>query len=455
MRKYHLIAAALIAPVLMPAVAAAQSLPEALALAYAGNPQLEAERARVRAIDETYVQARSGYLPRVQLNADVQARFTEQPGIFGGTRSDTLYPRSAEVVVSQQIWNGGRTPAQVRQTEAQINAAYEGLRQLEQTILLQVVAAYVDVRRDLQVVEARAANVDRLAKQREAAGIRFDVGEITRTDVAQAEARLAQARAGLATASAQLEVSRAAFVRTVGEVPGSLSPEPNAPALPASLTAAVELGLDRNPQLLSAKSNVVVAREAVKVQRADLNPQFGLQARVGRTVDGTGPGLEVDGASASATMSVPLYEAGLVRSRVRQSKQTVEQAERLVDDARRVVTQSVARSWADWQASLNVITASQEQLAASQLALEGANEELAVGLRTTLDVLDAEQEVLEARLQLIAAQRNAYVAAHQVLAATGTLNLSTLGVNQELYDPRDHLNEVKGSPWQVTLKPVR
>jgi outer membrane protein len=448
-RSFLLTAAALCA---LPA-AGAETLADALALAYSKNPQVEAERARVRSTDENIAQARAGRLPSAQFQGDVGYRWTRQDGFFGPTETDT-FPRSANISATQSLYSGGRTPALESQANALVDGASEQLRSTEQAVFLATIQSYVDVRRDLLVVDARATNVERLRKQLEAARIRFEVGEITRTDVAQAESRLAQAEAGLATARSGLETSRAAYQRVVGQAPGELEKEPAAPALPATLTQAVETGLANNPDLARAIANVRVTEALVRANTSDLNPRVDLTARIARDESvNNGRTTGTDSAQAFASVRVPLYDQGIARSRIRQSRIEVERAEFTAEDARRSVTQAVARSWGEVEATKRVIDASRTQVQAATVALEGANEELTVGLRTTLDVLDAEQELLEANLSLIAAERNAYVATHQLLSAMGILNSETLSINLSLYDPEQHRGAVRDDLWGFSTEP--
>ncbi len=433
-------------------VAWSETLADAIALAYANNPQLLAERARVRATDEGIAQARAGRLPSASLQADAGVRWTGSETLFGRNENDGA-PRSVALSANQPVFTGGRVPALERQAEAQVDAAAAQLTATEQSVLLATVQAFVDVRRDLEIVNARVVNVDRLRRQLEGARIRFEVGEITRTDVAQAESRLAQAEAGLATARATLDGSRAAYVRVVGQAPGELAPVPPAPGLPPNLTRAVEIGLDRNPEIDRAAAAVRSADASARVAVSDLLPRVDVTARASRDEPGFGTTTTTDSAQAFATLRVPLYEQGLARSRVRQARIETDRARLLEEDARRAVTQAVARLWGEVEAARRVIEASRQQVAAAEIALEGANEELAVGLRTTLDVLDAEQELLEANLALIAAERNAYVASHQLLAAMGALDLETLGVNISLYDPLQHRDAVRDDLWGFGTRP--
>ncbi len=426
-----------------------ETLAAAAASAYYDNPALQSARAQARAAGEGRRQVFAGYLPEVTFSASGGASAAESEINGVAIPREGLGPASAAVQLRQSLYTGGRRGAQGRIAEGQIDAALARLRGTEQAVLLNVVAAFVDVRRDQERVAIRANSVDVLARQLQAARDRFEVGEITLTDVAQAEARLAGAQAGLAAAQAQLQASRATYEEVVGQTPGELAAPPPVPTLPVSLTEALEFALLANPAILGAEQAVQVADAQVDVERAALRPQVGLVGNAQRAYETASPDLRTDSASASAQVTLPLFEGGLARSRTRAARQNVERAEAELETTRRQVISDVTAAWSAVVAAQRVIDAGQVQVRANTLAFEGVEQEQQVGLRTTLDVLDAEQELLESRLSLVGAERDYYVAAHQLLTAMGALEPGVLGVNEDLSDPFQHSDEARDGRFSL------
>lgn len=429
--------------------AGAETLADALSAAYAHNPTLEAARAGTRAADEALPQARAGLLPQIAGTATITQRRTENenagalPTSTRGTISNTR-PGTYGLQATQSVFDGGRNFGRLAQAGATVNASQEGLRATEQTVLLQTVAAYMDVRRDAEILSIRATNLDLLMRQVEEAQARFSVGEITRTDVAQAQARLAGARAQLAQARADLEASRAVYQQVIGEPPGQLETPPAPPAAPTDLAQAISQGLEANPSYLRLQENAKAAKAQIVIDRAALLPQISVVGRLDHAFEERVPGLgDTDSASAAAQLSIPLYSGGALRSRVAQSRQSYNQAEFSAAGARRQVVTDVTTAWNDLDAARLTIESSRQQVEANQLAFEGAEQERDVGLRTTIEVLNAQQELLDSRVNLVRAERDAYVAAHSLLQATGALNAQTLGVNGPLYDPDKHRKAVQ------------
>lgn len=429
---------ALAAVMLMPA-ASAQTLVDALNRAYETNPSLEASRLGVEAADEGFAQVRAGRLPSLDLTSSYGLRrsWSLQPGFFGGATSNAINtdPQSLGVQAVQPIITGGRVAGQSQIAAAAAGAAREGLRSTEHSILVQVITAYVDVLRDQRALEIRRTNVERLTQQRAAAQDRFEVGEITRTDVAQAEARLAGASAQLAGAEAALASSTAQYAGLVGMEPVGLTTPPAPPPLPETLEQAIERALLINPDYLEAKAGERQAQGQVQVERSSLMPQLSIVARYDRGIDLNQRNTESESGSAVAQIAIPLFEGGFARSRTRQARVNLERSTARSEEVRRAVVRAVTSSWNDYQATERVISASREQVRAADLALDGVIQEQQVGLRTTLDVLDAQQEAAEAQLALVRAERDAYVAAHLVLQAVGELRPQDLGINAPLYDP--------------------
>lgn len=426
--------------------AQAETLADALNAAYSRNPTLEASRASARATDEQYPQARARLLPQVSATATYGEQRIDN-NLSGQSANDILRskPGSYGLQATQSVFAGGRNIGAINQANANIEAAQESLRSTEQNVLLNTIAAYMDVRRDAEILKIRANNVDLLLRQVEEAQARFDVGEITRTDVAQAQARLAGARAQLAVARANLEASRANYTAIVGNPPDQLeAPPPLAAALPSSLDMAVEQALSANPDYLQSQNLVKAARAQMTIDRASLLPQISVTGRVARNFDdytGFAP-PDSGAASAVATLTIPLYQGGLARSRVAQARQNLQRAQAQAEGARRQVATDVTTAWNDLDAARQTIVSTREQVEANQLAFDGAEQERDVGLRTTIEVLNAQQELLDSRVAQAQAERNAYVTAHGLLQAVGALDAKTLGVNAPLYDPDKHRKAV-------------
>lgn len=453
MRKFMSV---MLAVGLAPAPALADTLADALAAAYRTNPTLDSARQQTRQVDETFAQARAGFLPQVGVSGEygTQLRIieTESPAGTVRTKSSTD-PESASVSASQSIFEGGRRLGQIGLANAQIRASQEGLRSTEQSVLLDVIAAYVNVQRDAESVRIRENNVRLLERQQQAAKDRFEVGEITRTDVAQADARLSGALAGLASARADHEASLAEYARIVGMPAQDLEAPPAVAGLPSTLEEAVAVALDLNPDLRQFKENEAAARQQVRIARADLLPQLSVVGRMARDIDATTRGVRADSQSAAAQLTIPLFEGGFARSRTRQARIGVLRAKAQTEEVRRGVVSQTTSAWNDYAAAQRVIEASRSQVKANELALEGVEQEQQVGLRTTLDVLDAQQELLDSQLALVRAERDAYVAAHGLLLSIGKLDARTLGVNAPLYDPDDHRDAVS---WTIlSTRPAR
>ena len=453
MRKFLSV---MLAAGLVPAPALADTLADALASAYRTNPTLDGARQQTRQTDEGFAQARAGFLPRVDVSGSygTQLRINEQD-VAGTTvrTKGTTEPQTASVQATQSIFEGGRRLAQIGFANAQIRGAQEGLRSTEQSVLLQVISAYVNVQRDGEVVRIRENNLKLLERQQQAAKDRFEVGEITRTDVAQADARLSGAVADLAGARADYEASLAEYTRIVGQPANNLEAPPAVAGVPTSLDEATAVALTNNPDLRRFKENEAGARQQVRIERADLLPQVSIVGRMERDWDISTPNFTSDSQSAAAQITIPLFEGGFARSRTRQAKIGVQRAQAQTEEVRRQVVSQTTSAWNDYAASLRVIEASKEGVRANQLALEGVEQEQQVGLRTTLDVLNAQQELLNSQLSVVRAERNSYVAAHALLQSIGKLDAHALGVNGPLYDPDDHRHAVS---WTIlSTRPAR
>lgn len=420
---------AAIAPAMLaPCVARADTLDEALIAAHANNPNLEEARLAVRAAREERTQAVANYLPQVGISgsAGVQSVESDTDGFFGpSTTQSDLEPTNATAQVTQQLFTGFRRSGQARLANANIAGAQEGLRSREQDVLLAAVDAYVAVLRDREIVRLREEHVTGLSRLLAGTRRRLDVGEVSRTDVAQAQTRLAGARANLARSRAELEASQARYIAIVGAPPQALAPVGASPQTPHSLEEAVRMANDLHPDLRRAESAERAARAQVTIERSALLPQVSLVGRADENRDFSATESRRESASAVAQFTMPLFEGGFARSRTRQSRINVGRAEARTEAQRREVIANVTSAWSNLGASRDILAAANEQVETSQIAVEGAERERGHGLRSTLDVLDAEEEARNAQIARARANAETIVASYALLAATGALTLET------------------------------
>ena len=423
-----------------------------MAKAYAGSPTVNAQRANQRGVDENVPRALAGARPRITGTADVGASFTE--GSNNGLSSSTLTaPRGFGVQVNQTLYNGNRTGNGVRQAESQILAAREQVRTTVQNVLFDAVSAYMNVLRDTAILNLQQNNVEVLEEQLRQVRDRFQVGEITRTDVAQSEARLAASRSQASLSESNLRASIARFRQVVGVQPRQLAPgRPVDRLVPANLDTAIRISLSENPAIGAAQHAFDAAELQVKVVEGELLPSLGLVGSASQRYDTQASGDQRFNAQVVAQLSVPIYEGGEVYARVRQAKEVAGQRRIEVEIARDQVRASVIAAWGTLEASKAQILAAQAQVAAAETALTGVREEARVGQRTTLDVLNSQQELLNARVNLITAQRDRVVASYAVVQATGRLSAEHLNLQSGRYDPKVHYDQVKGL-WYGTQTP--
>jgi len=438
--------------------ASAETLEQALSDAYLINPVLNAERARLRATDEQVALAKSGLRPQVSASAFTSYKNTNstirsrrraataldtQELQFGG-QEGTTHPRGYEFNLTQPLFQGFQNLNAIRGAKSTVQASREILRSVEQTVLLDATTAYVNVVRDTAVVRLRENDVSVLSEQRKATKDRFDVGEVTRTDVAQAEARRSQALSTLAAAQANLKTSRAAYEQVIGHAPGNLvTPTSIRHLLPASLNEAMTLGDGENPLILTAVYQEEASLYAVQQIMGELLPDVSLQANF-QDQFGLSQSLEEQQTTTViARVDVPLYQGGSVSARVRQAKETNNQLKREVEDARLRVHADVVANWGILQSSGPAINSAEAAVAANKIALTGVREEEKVGQRTTLDVLDAQRELLNSQIGLVTALRDRIVAEYSVYAAIGRMDAQTLGLPVPYYDPIEHYDIVK------------
>ena len=377
--------------------------------------------------------------------ADVglQATQTQAPGRENS--SVFAAPRGLGLTVTQNLWSGNRVENGVRSAESSILGAREQLRNTEQSVLQDTVTFYMNVLRDTALLSLRRNNVEVLMEQVRQTRDRFQVGDVTRTDVAQAEASLALAQSDAIVAQANLQTSMSNYRQVVGEEPKRLDPvRPFERGLPKTLASAVLISQQQHPAIQALLHGVDAAQLNVKVIEGELYPTLGLTGSLTKRWDSGGsPGVEVLSGSIVGQLSVPLYEGGEVYARARQAKETLSQQRLQVDLQRDRVRAAVISAWGVFQASAQVIASAQAQVAAAEIALNGVREEAKVGQRTTLDVLNAQQVLLNARVALVTAQRDRVVSSYALQSATGRLSTAALGLKIERYDPTVHFDQVK------------
>ncbi|MFQ5955330.1 MAG: TolC family outer membrane protein [Kiloniellales bacterium] len=426
--------------------AAAETLEQALVQAYLNNPTLQAGRASLRATDERVPQALSGWRPTVTMSGSAGYDITDNRAraTVGTRRTEATHPTNFDLEVRQPVFRGLRTVSATREAENQVLADRARLKDTEQSVLFQAVTAFMDVVRDQAVLELTINNERVLERQLEAARDRFEVGEITRTDVSQAESRLSRATAQRIAAEGDLTSSRATYEKVIGVMPGRLMKPEVRLALPAKLQESVELASAENPNVVSAQYTAAAASERIKVVRGELLPEFEVVGKVERTKETGTPQQMSESASVTAELTVPIYQSGSVQSRVREAKQVFGQRQVELEEARRQAIEDAVQAWENLETARAQIRAFQSEVRATGIALEGVQEEATVGARTVLDVLDAEQEFLDAQVNLVRAERDEIVAQYQLTAAIGRLTAEDLGLAVEYYDETQHYRRVRG-----------
>ncbi|RLP23520.1 transporter [Mesorhizobium sp. YM1C-6-2] len=425
----------------------AETLFGALSKAYQLNSTLNYSRAGVRVTDENVPIAKSGFRPTIGASGNID--YTSSERTLGSARLTT---GSFGVQIDQMLFDGFQTRNNVRAAEAQVRASVESLRNDEQNTLFDAASAYMDVIRDRRIAVLTEQNLQFLTEQARAARSRFEVGEGTRTDVAQADASRSAAVAQLAAARAQAQASEATYQQIVGDAPGKLQPgQPLAKMLPKSMDQAVAMAAGEHPAIIAMEYLVDAAGFTVKSTEGRLLPQVSASAGVSRSYQNTeglpGVGTGTDGtfnsASVGATLTIPIYTGGRTSAQVRQSKESLGQARIQVDVTRDTVRQAVVSAWTQYVAARESVTANTEQVAAQQLALNGVIEERNVGQRTTLDVLDAQADVIAAQIDLASAQRDVVVASYAIVQSMGALSAERLGLQVAVHRPQEHYNAVK------------
>jgi outer membrane protein len=436
------------------APATAQTLTEALSYSYNNNPQLLAQRALLRATDEQVPQALSGWRPTVNFTGEAgtnRSGFAEPNAVEctgkqpGQTCLSSYQTRELNLAITEQVYNGGRTEALTKQAVNTVESTRAQTLAVETTVFQAVMQAFFDTYRDQTLVEVNRNNEQVLKKQLEATRDRFRVGEVTRTDVAQAESSLAQATANRIAAEGQLEISRSNYTRAVGHPPGRLILPTERPALPATRDEALTMAATNNPNVISANFAEAAARDNVDAVRDQLLPQISIVGDLNRSYS---PSVTLhtareDTASVVAQMTMPLYEGGQIYSQTRAAEQTVGQRRSQIDDARRAAVQSATQAWETLMAGRAAVASFATAVKAAQIALAGTQQEALVGSRTVLDVLISEQQLFTTQSQLVGAQHDSAVAEFNLAAAIGRLIAPELNLPVQLYDMERHYKAVK------------
>ena len=458
-------AATTVAALLFCQPALADTLESALAYAYVNNPQLNSQRALVRATDEGVPTALAGYRPKAVATANIgfQSLSTTVREIGSTTplnsaaphftQSGSNVPRGYGVTATQTLLNGFQTANRTRLAESQVFAARETLRGLEATVLLNAATAYMNLLREAGILELQRSNLDVLGEQLRQTKTRLENGNVTATDVSQSEARLNVGRTQLFAAEANYASARAVYRQVIGLEPGRLAPAaPVDRFSPHTLPAAMAAGVAQNAAVTAAQHNLDIAIHQVKVAEGALYPTLSLQGTVQQNYDTTLNLLQSFSAVGSLQYSAPLYQGGAEYAAIRQAKETQGQKQLDLSLARDQARMAVAQAWAQLEAAKSSIASTQNQVKAAEAALNGVREEARLGQRTTLDVLNAQQELVNARVALVQAQRDRLVNSYGLLATVGRLSPQVLGLNVPSYDPQVHYHQVRDS-WAGVRTP--
>ncbi len=435
----------------MATAATADTLTDTLIRAYQSSPFLESQRAALRGIDENVAIARSSKRPDVSASIGATGAYfrpenTPAPGAPGWRFEEEV---TAELRATLLLYDHGQTAAAIQSARAQVMANRALLRDVEQQVLFGSVESYMDVRRDEISVDVGENNVEVLREQVRATRDRFELGEVTRTDVSLAEARLAAAQAALAGFRGQLQISREAFGAVVGVPPRDLQPPPPLPDLPGTLAEAEAIAMQLHPSIISARHAEEAAGFDLTRARGARGPSVSSGLGVQTTAEDLERGINGVQGTVSITGRVPLYQGGRLSAAVRQAEALVARRKFEVQDTARTIRQNTAGAWANLAVARASIVANREQVRSAQIAFEGVQEEAMLGARTTLDVLDLEQDLRDAQLQLASSQRDEYVAAYQLLSTMGLLTVEHLNLGIPTYDPEAYHNKVQNGPYST------
>ena len=422
----------------------AQTLVEALTNAYNTNPGILSERASLMSTDEGVVQALGNWRPKVELSGDIEREYTENnTRLTDGEREQIRTIENVTMTVTQSLFRGFRTEAAVEQAENAVLSKRATLRGSEQSLLLDAASNFLTVLENQAVLGLNQQNEKVLLRQLQATKDRFRVGEITRTDVSQAEARVAGAAAARIKSQGDLVISRASYTNVVGVAPGTLVKPSALEGLPSNLEEAKVLALKNHPDMVVAELSTKIAREKVKAKRGELYPTLDMVGTVKRDWESVSNVSEVTTGEIKLDLKIPLYQKGAVFSGLRQAKIDARKTEIDLNETEKAVTEKVENAWESLKSARAQIKSFNAQIDAAKVALEGVEREAAVGSRTVLDVLDSEQELLDAKVSLIGAQRDEVLASFQLLEASGQLTAKKLGLAVKVYDPTNYYGKVR------------
>jgi outer membrane protein len=434
---------------------AAETLADALVRTYQTNPQLNAERARQRGTDENVPQALAGYRPQLvaSLSSGLQAVRNILPD--NTVQSATLKPWTIGLTVTQILFNGYKTANNVRVAEFQVKSGREALRNVEQGVLLDAVTAYMNVMANYALLEAQKTNVAVLREIQATTKRRLDAGDVTPTDTAQAEARVSRGLADLNAAEVGLAISKEIYKQVIGDPPSQLvAASPVDRLIPTSEVGAVELAANQHPAVLGAAYDVDVATVSIKLAESALLPTLSVQGSVSRQVqnDPTLSTMQTDQASVIGQLNVPIYDGGTAASQTRQAKEVASQSRIVLEQIRNQTRTAVVSAWVSNEGTKVALRAAESEVKAADIALQGVRREAAGGQRTTIDVLNSQQDLTNARTRQIGAQRDRVIASYTLLSAVGRLDVHTLNLNTPDYSPDVHYHQVRDA-WHGLRTP--
>ena len=435
--------------------ASAESLPEALAKAYQTNPELNAERARQRATDENVPQALAGYRPQIiaSLSTGLQAVRNLLPN--NTVQSATLKPWQIGVTVTQTLFNGFKTANSVRVAELQVQSGREALRNVGQGVLLDAVTAYTNVLANQSLVEAQRSNVEFLRETLRITQRRLKNGDVTETDTAQAEARLSRGLSDLNAAEVNLAISQATYTQVIGNPPAQLRPAQTVDRfVPPTRDDAISMAFKEHPAVVAAGFDVDVASTSIRVAESSLMPSVTVQGSASRSrdTDSTLTTTATDQASIIGQINQPIYDGGTAASQTRQAKEVAAQSRMVLDQVRNQARTAAIGAWVANEGAKIAVGASESEVRAATIALEGVRKEALGGQRTTVDVLNSQQDLISAKARLIGAQRDRVIASYTLLSAVGRLDVKTLALNTPDYLPEVHYHQVRDA-WHGLRTP--
>ncbi|MAC77737.1 MAG: transporter [Rhodobacteraceae bacterium] len=424
--------------------ASAETLSDAMASAYVNSGLLEQNRALLRAADEDVAISLAALRPIIDWSASFSRNWIDRNQGLGRT-SLTTDVGTAGLSGSQLLWDGGASRMNVQAAQQTVLASRESLRSIEQTVLFNAVQAYMNVVTANEFLRLAQSNRHVLEEELRASRDRFEVGEVTRTDVALSEAQLAAAESNVADARGNVVSAQATFVQIIGRPAGDLAPRPGIPESPASIDTAQAIAVQNHPDIKSLQDQISAADITVNVARASMRPTLaaGLDVGVSNTFDNP---VYNDTVTASVSLSQRIYQGGALTAQIRRAIASRDSLRGNLLTTQRGVEQEVASAFASLQVAIASISSTEEQVRAAQVAFDGIREEARLGSRTTLDVLTAEQDLLDARADLISVQANRYIAAYRLVAAQGLLSAERLGLNVPIYDVDAYYNAVKSAP---------